>query len=80
MTALAADAGRREAQVSVVWRNVRVQEFKLERLKEVVEKKTDWEAVDEAINLVLFSEEMSQALGESDEADDEYDTELPWDA
>ncbi len=69
--------------MTVRWRNVRIQEFKLDRLKEVVELESDWEAVDEAINRVLFTEEIRATLDETDDeplhtADD--DTGLPWDA
>ncbi len=72
-----------EALVTVRWRNVRIQEFKLDRLKEVVEMGSDWEAVDEAINRVLFTEEIRSMLDETDDeplstADD--DMGLPWDA
>ena len=44
--------------VAVVWRKVRTQEYKLDRLKEVVEIESDWEAVDEAINRILFTDEI----------------------
>ena len=62
---------------------MRIQEFKLDRLKEVVELESDWEAVDEAINRVLFTEEIRSMLDETDDeplstADD--DMGLPWDA
>lgn len=72
-----------ETLVTVRWRNVRIQEFKLDRLKEVVELESDWEAVDEAINRVLFTEEIRSMLDETDDeplstADD--DMGLPWDA
>ena len=75
--------GEGEVLVTVRWRKVRIQEFKLDRLKEVVEMESDWEAVDEAINRVLFTEEIRSMLDETDDeplstADD--DTGLPWDA
>ena len=72
--------------MAVLWRNVRIQEFKLDRLKEIAETDSDWEAVDEAINRVLFTEEIRSMLDESDESGDEPvsaaddDTGLPWDA
>ncbi len=65
---------------------VRVQEFKLDRLKEVQETESDWEAIDEAINRILFTDELNRTMDESDEIDDEptsegeYDTRLPWDS
>ena len=87
LTALVTGAGREgETLVTVRWRNVKIQEFKLDRLKEVVEMESDWEAVDEAINRVLFTEEIRSMLDESDETGDEPvsaaddDTGLPWDA
>ncbi len=71
--------------MAVLWRNVRIQEFKLDRLKEIAETDSDWEAVDEAINRVLFTEEvhrMTHGDGEADEPDlaDEDESGLPWDA
>ena len=86
-TALVTGAEREgETLVTVRWRNVKIKEFKLDRLKEVVEMESDWEAVDEAINRVLFTEEIRSMLDESDESGDEPvsaaddDTGLPWDA
>ena len=69
--------------MTVRWRKVKIQEFKLDRLKEVVEMGSDWEAVDEAINRVLFTEEICSMLDDTDDepvsgADD--DMGLPWDA
>ena len=37
--------------MAVLWRRVIIQEYKLERLKEVVDIESDWEAVDEAIKI-----------------------------
>ena len=69
--------------MTVRWRKVKIQEFKLDRLKEVVEMEVDWEAVDEAINRILFTEEIRSMIDESDDEpglveDDELG--LPWDA
>ena len=69
--------------MAVLWRNVRIQEFKLDRLKEIAETDSDWEAVDEAINRVLFTEEVHRMMhGDGDEPDLVEDDEsgLPWDA
>ena len=69
--------------MAVLWRNVRIQEFKLDRLKEIAETDSDWEAVDEAINRVLFTEEVHRMVhGDADEPDLAEDDEsgLPWDA
>ena len=69
--------------MTVPWRNVRIQEYKLDRLKEIAETDSDWEAVDEAINRVLFTEEVHRMLpGDADQPDLEEDDELglPWDA
>ncbi len=69
--------------MAVLWRNVRIQEFKLDRLKEIAETDSDWEAVDEAINRVLFTEEVQRMMhGDADEPDLAEDDEsgLPWDA
>lgn len=48
--------------MAVLWRRVIIQEYKLERLKEVVDIESDWEAVDEAINRILFSDEIHRML------------------
>jgi hypothetical protein len=69
--------------VAVVWRKVRIQEYKLDRLKEVVEIESDWEAVDEAINRILFTDEIHRMFDEdADEPTFAEDDEsgLPWDA
>jgi hypothetical protein len=79
--------------VSVVWRKVEIQEYKLDRLKEIAGTESDWEAVDQAINRVLFTEEIHTMM-DGDELDDESldepedglfsvsndDSGLPWDA
>ena len=75
--------GEKGGAVAIRWKNVRIQEFKLDRLKEVVEMESDWEAVDEAINRVLFTEEIRSMLDETDDepvSADGDDTGLPWDA
>ena len=54
--------------MAVLWRRVIIQEYKLERLKEVVDIESDWEAVDEAINRILFSDEIHRML--DDDGDD----------
>ncbi len=69
--------------MAVVWRKVRIQEYKLDRLREVVDIESDWEAVDEAINRVLFTDEIHRML--DDDADDtgcaeDDESGLPWDA
>ena len=69
--------------MTVRWRHVKIQECKLDRLKEVVEMESDWEAVDEAINRVLFTEEIDRMPdGDADEPGFAEDDEsgLPWDA
>lgn len=83
------------SRVSVVWRKVEIQEYKLDRLKEITGTESDWEAVDQAINRVLFTEEIHAMMdGSIDEFDDEMldepedglfsvsndDSGLPWDA
>ncbi len=79
--------------MSVVWRKVEIQEYKLDRLKEITGTESDWEAVDQAINRVLFTEEIHTMM-DGDELDDESldepedglfsvsndDSGLPWDA
>ncbi len=79
--------------MSVVWRKVEIQEYKLDRLKEIAGTESDWEAVDQAINRVLFTEEIHTMM-DGDELDDESldepedglfsvsndDSGLPWDA
>ena len=69
--------------MTVRWRKVKIQEFKLDRLKEVVEIESDWEAVDEAINRVLFTDEIGRMLdGDADEPGlgDDDASGLPWDS
>ena len=69
--------------MAVLWRRVRVQEYKLERLKEVVDIESDWEAVDEAINRILFSDEIHRMLDDGPEdpgSEEEDESGLPWDA
>ncbi|MCH7891912.1 MAG: hypothetical protein IH921_10465 [Gemmatimonadetes bacterium] len=69
--------------MAVVWRKGRIQEYKLDRLKEVVDIESDWEAVDEAINRILFTDEIHRMFDEdADESTSAEDDEsgLPWDA
>ena len=69
--------------MTVRWKKVRIQEYKLDRLKEVIELERDWEVVDEAINRVLFTEEIRSMLEEDVDApgsDGEDELGLPWDS
>ena len=71
--------------MAVLWRRVIIQEYKLERLKEVVDIESDWESVDEAINRILFSDEIHRMLDDDDDGDDrgsedDDESRLPWDA
>ena len=69
--------------MAVLWRRVIIQEYKLERLKEVVDIESDWEAVDEAINRILFSDEIHRMLdddGDDRGSEDDDESWLPWDA
>ena len=68
--------------MAVLWRRVIIQEYKLERLKEVVDIESDWEAVDEAINRILFSDEIHRMLdddGDDRGSEDDDESRLPWD-
>ena len=69
--------------MAVLWRRVIIQEYKLERLKEVVDIESDWEAVDEAINRILFSDEIHRMLdddGDDRGSEDDDESRLLWDA
>ena len=69
--------------MTVRWKKVRIQEYKLDRLKEVIRLERDWEVVDEAINRVLFTEEIRSMLEEDADVPDleaEDGLGLPWDS
>jgi len=55
--------------MAVEWKLVPIQEYKLDRLRELSGSMDDAEVVDEAINRVLFTDEIRALIGDETLAD-----------